>query len=376
MEIPLRNGVSKPKLVRGNGYKMVNMGELFSNSRIYDIEMDRAPLTEKEKETSLVEVGDLLFARQSLVFSGAGKCSIIKEVCEPTTYESHLIRARINRDLASPDYMYYYFSSPQGRGRIQSIVEQVSAAGIRGSDLSKLGVSVPSLEIQKKIADILCCFDDKIELNNKINANLQQQAQTIFKSWFVDFEPFGGVKPNSWIVSTLGEVTEMSAGGDKPKNISCTKSAEFPYPIYSNGLEKEGLYGYTDKAKIFAESVTVSARGTIGFVCLRHIPYVPIVRLITLLPKGELLSAKYLYLFLKQSHISGTGTTQQQLTVPNFRKAEILIPDKAAMDEFTKIVAPMYTEIWINEDENIRLSLLRDALLPKLMSGEIDISGI
>ena len=165
----------------------------------------------------------------------------------------------------------------------------------------------------------------------------------------------------------------MSAGGDKPKGISNIKSTEYPYPIYSNGLDNEGLYGYTNEAKIFAESVTVSARGTIGFVCLRHIPYVPIVRLVTLIPNENLISAKYLYLYLKQLHISGTGTTQQQLTVPDFRKTEILIPDKITMDKFTNLMSPMFNQIWANEEENIKLASLRDSLLPKLMSGEIEL---
>ena len=192
--------------------------------------------------------------------------------------------------------------------------------------------------------------------------------QNLFKAWFIYFSPFNGVKPNNWSVYTLGEVTEMGAGGDKPKNISKIMSAECPYPIYSNGLDNEGLYGYTDKAKIFDESVTVSARGTIGFVCLRHTPYVPIVRLVTLIPKETILSAKYLYLYLKQLHISGTGTTQQQLTVPDFRKTEILIPDNAVMMNFTRAVTPLFKKIWTNEDENTQLSLLRDTLLPKLIN--------
>lgn len=215
-----------------------------------------------------------------------------------------------------------------------------------------------------------------MRVNKAVNDNLQQQAETLFKAWFTDFDPFDNIKPNSWEVYTLGEVTEIGAGGDKPKNTSKTKSAECPYPVYSNGLDNEGLYGYTDKAKIFDESVTVSARGTIGFVCLRHLPYVPIVRLITLIPKEGILSAKYLYLYLKQLHISGTGTTQQQLTVPDFRKTEILIPDNATMTNFTKVVTPIFNKIWANEDENKQLALIRDTLLPKLMSGEIDTSGI
>ena len=168
----------------------------------------------------------------------------------------------------------------------------------------------------------------------------------------------------------------MGAGGDRPQTVSQIKTNLCQYPIYSNGLSEEGLYGFTDKPKIFEESVTVSARGTIGFVCLWHIPYVPIVRLITLIPKTEIVSAKYLYLWLKQLHIAGTGTTQQQLTVPDFQKTEILVPAQEIMTLFTATVEPIFKKIWANQSENEKLSSLRDTLLPKLMSGELDVSTI
>ena len=233
-----------------------------------------------------------------------------------------------------------------------------------------------NLSIQKKIGALLRSLDDKIELNNKVNENLEQQAQILFKAWFIDYVPFNYVEPSNWLLYPLGEITEMGAGGDKPEKTSDNKSDEYPYPIYSNGINNDGLYGYTNKAKIFSESVTVSARGTIGFVCLRHLPYVPIVRLITLIPNENFLNAKYLYLYLKQLHISGTGTTQQQLTVPDFSKIEILIPDEHSMRKFTKIISPMFKNIWLNKEENISLTAIRDSLLPKLMSGEIDVSNI
>ena len=213
-------------------------------------------------------------------------------------------------------------------------------------------------------------------ISNKINNNLEQQAQTIFKSWFIDFEPFDGHKPSNWKFSILGEVSQMGAGGDKPQIVSPSKTEDCPYPIYSNGLSNEGLYGYTNYAKIFEESVTVSARGTIGFVSLRHIPYVPIVRLVTLIPKKEILSAKYLFFWLKQLHITGTGTTQQQLTVPAFQKTEILVPSLESIASFDEIVDPIYQKIWSNQSENEHLAAMRDALLPKLMSGELDVSDI
>ena len=290
---------------------------------------------------------------------------------------TEFIVMRAKEGVSDPQFIYYLATSPSFRNiAIKSMVGSSGRQRVQQTVLDELVLSVPPLEEQKKISSLLCVLDQKIALNNEINDNLQQQAETLFKAWFTDFDPFDNIKPNSWEVYTLGEVTEIGAGGDKPKNTSKTKSAECPYPVYSNGLDNEGLYGYTDKAKIFDESVTVSARGTIGFVCLRHLPYVPIVRLITLIPKEGILSAKYLYLYLKQLHISGTGTTQQQLTVPDFRKTEILIPDNATMTNFTKVVTPIFSKIWANEDENKQLALIRDTLLPKLMSGEIDVSGI
>ena len=168
----------------------------------------------------------------------------------------------------------------------------------------------------------------------------------------------------------------MSAGGDKPKVVSPVRTDKCPYPIYSNGLSDEGLYGYTNTPKIFTESVTVSARGTIGFVCLRHVPYVPIVRLVTLVPDTEIISAKYLYLWLKQLHITGTGTTQQQLTVPDFQKTEILVPTPEIVSLFTTTVESFFEKIWVNQLENERLSQLRGTLLPKLMSGELSVDNI
>ena len=105
---PLRNGVTKPKRVRGSGYKMVNMGEIFSLSFIQNQTMDRVPLTDKEKATTLLQNNDLLFARQSLVRDGAGKCSIFLNDNEPVCFESHIIRVRLNQELCYPMFYYYF----------------------------------------------------------------------------------------------------------------------------------------------------------------------------------------------------------------------------------------------------------------------------
>lgn len=284
---------------------------------------------------------------------------------------------RAKEGIADKNYLYYLVCSPEVREpSIKSMVGSSGRQRVQTDVVKNLEIDVPPLVEQERIGSFLRLIDDKIALNDKINNNLEQQAQAIFKSWFIDFEPFSNRKPSDWSVSTLGNVSIMGAGGDKPQNVSPIKTDLYEYPIYSNGLSNEGLYGFTDKPKISEESVTVSARGTIGFVCLRHIPYVPIVRLVTLIPKTEIVSAKYLYLWLKQLHITGTGTTQQQLTVPDFQKTEILVPSQKIVTLFTATVEPIFEKIWANQNENEKLSSLRDTLLPKLMSGELDVSNV
>ena len=290
-----------------------------------------------------------------------------------------LMVLRCDETKILPKFLFFVLKSSYIIGQLQLLAEtrsgtfpQITFSG----ELGPMEINLPDFETQHKIVSIIGSLEDKIQLNNKINCNLEQQAQALFKSWFVDYDPFNHSVPPDWILSTLGDVSQMGVGGDKPQSISSVRTETYPYPIYSNGLSDEGLYGYTDTAKICEESVTVSARGTIGFVCLRHIPYVPIVRLVTLIPNTDILSAKYLYLYLRQLHITGTGTTQQQLTVPDFRKTKILVPTKEMVDTFTDIVNPFFNKIWANQAENNRLSYLRDTLLPRLMSGELDVSEV
>ena len=185
-----RNGLTRPKAVRGSGVKMVNMGELFAHSRLRNVPMDRVPLRQSEAERLLLENGDLLFARQSLVLEGAGKCSIFLRDDEPVTFESHVTRVRLDQKKAHPGYYFYYLQSHHGRSAIRSIVEQgAGASGIRGSDLATLEVQWRPLPEQRAIAHILATLDDKIELNRRMNETLEAMARALFKSWFVDFDP-------------------------------------------------------------------------------------------------------------------------------------------------------------------------------------------
>lgn len=333
--------------------------------------VDKIPSRARRKAS----VGDILF---STVRPNQKHYGIIEAGTENLLVSTGFTVVTVDTTIAYPYFIYYYLTQSSVIESLQAIAEQSTSTypSIKPSDIEDIELDLPELETQKKIGSTLRMLDRKIALNEEINDNLHQQAATLFKALFVDLTLFDGTMPPNWTISTLGDATEMGAGGDKPKESSPVKTPLCPYPIYSNGINDYGLYGYTNDPKIKAESVTVSARGTIGYVCLRHTPYVPIVRLVTLIPDTKVLSAKYLYLYLRQLHITGTGTTQQQLTVPDFRKTEIIIPDKNTMDSFTETVTPLFAQLWANEDENTKLAEVRDALLPKLMSGEIDVSDI
>ena len=340
----------------------------FNGERRYVIDTEKkiTKLGLENSSTKLLSKGDIIISARGTV----GELAIIPSDMA-FNQSCYGLRAK---EYVDSTFLYYLFK--QSVSVLQHNTHGSVFDTITRDTFDGITINLPPHATQQKIATILSSLDDKIELNNRINQNLGQQAQAIFKSWFVDFEPFGGKMPEGWKIGKLSDISILSAGGDKPKEVSDKITEVYKVPIYSNGLDNFGLYGYTNKAKIFEESVTVSARGTIGFVCLRMVPYVPIVRLISLIPKTDFVSAKYLYLHLLNCNITGTGTTQQQLTVPAFSKEQIIIPSKNAIDSFTNTVNPFFETIVHNRKENEKLSSMRDTLLPKLMNGEIKVDEV
>lgn len=309
-----------------------------------------------------------LYDKPSVLIGRKGTIGKVKYVERPFWTVDTLFYTIVNTDIVLPRYLYYVMSLLD----LNAYNEGTTIPSLRTETLNRLQFAIPPLDDQAKILSVVLPLENKIVVNDEINKNLEQQAEIIFAEKFLSQDTL----PIGWARTTIGNVSEMNAGGDKPEKVAKYRTTELRYPIYSNGISDEGLYGFTDEYKISVESVTVSARGTIGFVCLRHIPYTPIVRLVTLVPNTKVVSAKYLYLWLKSIHIQGTGTTQQQLTVPNFRKTEIIIPPEPDMRAFTEIVTPIFQKIWINQEENANLAQIRDTLLPKLLSGELDVSRL
>lgn len=214
-----RNGVYKAKEFHGHGTKIINMGELFANDFLGNQDMQRVELNSDERQKDVLQEGDLLFARRSLVESGAGKVSIVVQHNEDLTFESSVIRVRLNPDICYPLFYLYWFRSHAGKQEINGIVTGVNVKGIRGSDLSNIQVDLPSYVVQKKIASILEQYDQAIENNRKQIALLEEAAQRLYREWFVDLH-FPGYEntlivdgvPEGWSCQKLVEIADVQYG--------------------------------------------------------------------------------------------------------------------------------------------------------------------
>ncbi len=372
-EIPTKNGLSRPSRVRGSGYKMINMGELFANDRIYDIPMELVPMNEKEKLINDIREDDLLFARQSLVLSGAGKCSIVKEVKEYTTFESHLIRVRLNKEIANPNYYYYYFKSPYSP--IKSIVQQCAQSGIRASELATLKVCYIPLEQQQKIAGILSAYDDLIEINRKQIKLLEEAAQKLYKEWFVklNFPGHENVKivdgvPEGWKKGVLSDIGEFKRG----KTITKDQTAQGSVPVVAGGLEP--AYYHND-ANTETPVITVSGSGAnAGFTRLYYEKVWASDCSFLDISKCE--NLYFIYCVLKSStdliNNLQKGAAQPHVYAKDLNALQVVIPIDIVFDNFSKVVSPYFDKIKSLQNQIQLLQSARDKLLPRLMNGDIN----
>jgi type I restriction enzyme S subunit len=175
--------------------------------------------------------------------------------------------------------------------------------------------------------------------------------------------------------SSIGEIASIKAGGDCPDDFSLIPTKDCFIPIYSNGTVNEGLYGYTSRAIIKGRSITIAARGTIGFCVRRYGEYAPIIRLLSVCP-FELGADTYLHQIISRMTFKKNGSVQQQLTVPELSAIRIPYPSKEDLLENDTITYPLILQINCNKKENDQLCMLRDELLPLLMNGQVEVKQL
>ena len=222
-----------------------------------------------------------------------------------------------------------------------------------------------STDEEENIGKMVVDITSKIAINRRINDNLEEQLRLITSRYIFSC-------PNLE-KKRIGEIATVKAGGDCPITFSKTRTQKCNIPIFSNGTEDRGLYGFTNKANIEGHSITVAARGTIGYCERRLMPFVPIIRLLAITPKED---GAYIYLHqvIRGMKFKKNGSVQQQLTVPEISFIEIPYPHSSILYEYNKVASPIVEMIERNISENEILTKQRDELLPLLMNGQASVN--
>lgn len=275
-------------------------------------------------------------------------------------------------------WLYYWLKSKEAHAYIYERMAGSTQSYLTLDSLRKFPVVYPEdINDMENIVSILSSLDRKIELNNKINADLEEMAQAIFKNWFVDFEPFKdgkfvdselGMIPEGWKVGTLGELCNFKRG----KNLLTKNAIDEGVPVVAGGLEPSC---YHNVANTGAPVITVSGSGAnAGFMRMYHVPvWASDCSFIDISCENFY----FVYCFLKVNSKllkhAQTGAVQPHVKPSDIHDFELVIPDKESIYEFQDKAKPFFDKIAVIQKENSRLSLLRDTLLPRLMSGELEV---
>ena len=368
----LSDGLHKaPKFIVNGEYIFVNAKNLYNG---YILDNDPTKKTSHEEYLKYKKP----LGKHSILYSIDGTIgNIAKYRGEKCVLGKGACYINCNPEIVESSYLYYQLQSPHFKSYIHLMSTGSTIKHISLKTMRDYVFELPSLEDQRHIASILSSLDRKIELNNKINADLEEMAQAIFKNWFVDFEPFKdgkfvdselGMIPEGWKVGTLGELCNFKRG----KNLLTKNAIDEGVPVVAGGLEPSC---YHNVANTGAPVITVSGSGAnAGFMRMYHVPvWASDCSFIDVSCENFY----FVYCFLKVNSKllkhAQTGAVQPHVKPSDIHDFELVIPDKESKFDFQNKVKPFFDKIASIQKENSRLSLLRDTLLPRLMSGELEV---
>ena len=347
----------------------------------------------EDAEKYILKENDIVFARTG---NSTGRSYFYEKQHGTFVYAGFLIKFSLDPNKVNPRILKYYTHSKPYYDWVSSFDTGATRGNINAKTYGDMEIELPSRKIQNRIVSILSSLDRKIELNNKINADLEEMAQAIFKNWFVDFEPFKdgkfvdselGMIPEGWKVGTLGEFCKCLLGGTPSRSkeeywngeVNWINSGEINKFRILEASEKITELGLAKSAtKLLPKKTTVLAitGATLGQVSLLEIDTCANQSVIGVLENTEV-PYEYIYPFIKDriemliQH--QTGGAQQHINKDNVESLIFLLPTINVLEDYISLVSPMYKRIESQCFENLYLSLLRDTLLPRLMSGEIEI---
>lgn len=367
---------------KGGDYHLIRSQNVldfaFSKDGLASINDEQA---NKLKNVEIIQ-GDVLL---NITGDSVARCCIVPSEILPARVNQHVAIIRPRKEELDNNYLLYYLQYYKRQ------LLQIASAGATRNAITKAMIEnliLPcpkNLADQRRIASILSSLDRKIELNNKINADLEEMAQAIFKNWFVDFEPFKdgkfvdselGMIPEGWKVGGLFDIAEIFDKKRKPLSGNVREKMDKIYPYYG----ATSCMDYVDDYIFDGIYTLIGEDGSV--VKENGLPYMQYVwgkmwvnNHAHILQGKNGYSTEMIHALLSITNIKFlvTGAVQAKLSQGNMQKILVAIPPKNVLDEIRPVIDNLYSKIRINTDENSRLSLLRDTLLPRLMSGELEV---
>lgn len=280
-------------------------------------------------------------------------------------------------------WMYYYLKSPQAKGYIQSHLRGSTQAYVPLGSLREMPVSIPDRETRNRIVSLLKPLDEKIAINRAINENLLEQMQALYKSWFVDYLPFGGVIPESWTQTNIYSLANIIYGAPFASKQFNTEGNGKPI-IRIRDLKAQQFATYT--TEVHPKGYLLRPGDIVVGMDGEFRPYIwgndeawlnqRVCVFENKRPNGKAFlyfTIKPLLYAIEQTQVA---TTVIHIGKKDYDAFEIMLPDAVTLDFFDSLTSPMIMQIVSNSFENKRLAAMRDALLPELMSGELDVSAV
>jgi type I restriction enzyme S subunit len=387
----IRSGLSKPSSDFGTGYPFLSFKDVFYNVFVPEKLTQLVRSTPKERESCSIKRGDVFLTRTSETQDELGMSCVALKDYENATFNGFTKRLRPKQKIEIlPEYAGYFFCSPKFRQGITAMSSLSTRASLNNEMLARLTVTLPPPPEQKAIASILSSLDDKIELNRRMNKTLEAMARVIFKDWFVDFGPTRAKQegraaylpeqlwslfpevideetglPQKWGMSKIEDFMELAYG----KSLTAKNRLPGDVVVYGSG----GETGFHNEAPISSPAVIVGRKGTVGSLYWEDRSIFPIDTVFYVVPKKASLFFCYQLLLAQPLANMNTDAAVPGLNRNNVYRLEFPYPGSDLLNAYESITSPIWAQRGINLKESRTLAEMRDRLLPKLMSGEIQV---
>lgn len=397
----VHNGLSKGRQFFGTGYPFLTFSNVFNNWFLPNELDSLVQTTDKEREACSIKYGDVFITRTSETMNELGMSSVALKDYPDATYNGFTKRLRPFTDKVLPNYIGYYLRSPKFRGKFMAFSSMTTRASLANDNLLNMEIELPPMDVQKKIATVLSRYDSLIDNYQKQIKLLEEAAQRLYKEWFVNLQFPGhentkivdGV-PEGWEKKSIADVTiKVTTGLNPRKNFVLGHGENYYVTIKNMGkntffldekcdkVDDEAIAKINKRSDLKKGDILFSGIGTIGRVALIDIPTSNwnVSESVFTLRANENISKEYLYLMLLDSNMQNYcqshshGAAQKGIRMADLKAFSFPLASKSIIDLFTSKAEPLLNRVSKIRRQLRLLTESRDRLLPKLLSGEIEV---